>query len=197
MKRLSVFLVLLAVALTSSVTVADHRWGIWQFSESNFDIHEYTYAHSTGTWKDDECAAPGGYAVMFYEHANFSGSQTRVCHGHTRTWDSDGDQTGRHCDVPLGGQSVGEANFQECQSAVGASGGVIKDRVTSLKLLSGPFDSRCLIIYADNDHSWPYRQFANHGYFGGDIDNLGPSINFNDRMSSWKLADCVPGVAVW
>jgi hypothetical protein len=194
--RASVRYVMAGLLLIFAAVPASASHDHWGGQLGGWTYDGFTFQHSTEVWKQDYCTQPGGYSVMFYQHANFEGNATRVCRGTTRT--GGGTSEGDACAAPMSsGFHQWAVNVLECHT-LGIDAYVLDDKVSSLKVLNG-FGNRCLHIFAEPNWTGAWRQFdADTNY--ANLENAVVSstgIGFNDKLSSWKIADCDPSARIF
>lgn len=185
----TIFATALAVALVAFPTVAfaNHKTGD-NPGPTGYGVHSYTYNHTEDTYKDDAC--PGSYSFMFYKDANQSGPRTRVCHGSTHRY-SDGTYGGWGCNVPLSGYAMGWADWIASRAAciaTGATGTILANQASSIRMLNGWEAGSCLYLYADKDwstvHGWAKINPAKRTDVNLSVEGL------NDDVESWRADDC-------
>jgi hypothetical protein len=192
--RASVRYVMAGLLLIFAAVPASASHGTWGNSPgpTSTGVHSYTFDHERQMWVDQVCPQSGGYGVIFYQDANYGGPATKVCHGHTSR-DANGYQA-HACQVPMSGGFNGWPQARnECEFGF-STAWTLQDKVSSLKLTGG-FGDRCLVVYGDIDHSGAWRQFDMSPGQMANLNNAVSSsgVGFNDRISSWKIADCDPG----
>ncbi len=144
-------------------------------------IDQYHYSRSWGGWVDDRCGtSQEHFRVVVYNHANYEGPKTRICHSATNRKGTPNNDT--WCEIPLG-WNASWGSVDACRKA-NSSYGVANDRVTSMKIW-GLDAGECVRFFEHKNHKG--RWFTR---FSGSVPNLGnykypnTSWHFNDRLSS-------------